>query len=99
MSNDIDGLLGALTGAPRLPGARCAGRHELFDPIETGEDPDDAQERIDAAKYVCRSCPALTDCHAWVLSLPRSRRPPGTTGGVYRDHPSDNKTKRKDTAA
>ncbi|NOR00025.1 hypothetical protein HGK72_08130 [Mycolicibacterium fortuitum] len=94
----IDGLLGALVGAPRLPGARCVGRSKLFDPIETGEDPDDALERVEAAKHICGTCPVQTDCHEWVMSLPRSRRPPGVCGGVYRDHPSDNK-KRKEAAA
>lgn len=98
-ADDMGGLLGALTGAPRLPGARCVGRSALFDSIEPGEDPEAADERVEAAKHICGTCRALPDCDEWVMSLARSRRPPGVTGGVYRDHPSDAKRRRKRSAA
>ncbi len=97
-ADDLDGLLGALTGAPHLPGAKCVGRSALFDPVEPGEDPDDADERVEAAKHFCGTCPRLTDCHEWVTSLPRSRRPPGVCAGVYRDHPSDARRRKENVA-
>lgn len=99
MSDNLDGLLGALMGAPHLPGARCVGRHQLFDPPGDHEPPERVTERHTAATHLCRNCPALASCEQWVDSLPRTRRPPGVTGGVYRDHPSDAKRRRKRNAA
>jgi WhiB family redox-sensing transcriptional regulator len=59
--------------APRLPGALCTGRPELFDGDDTA-----ARE---AAAALCRACPSLAACRQWVRSLPRSSRPPGVVAG------------------
>lgn len=95
MSDDLDGLLGALMGAPRLPGARCIGRHQLFDPPGDHEPPEQVAQRHTAAKRLCQSCDALASCEQWLDSLPRTRRPPGVIAGQIHIHPSD---KRRRTA-
>lgn len=70
MTAALAGLLEAIGAAPSLPGARCRGRSSEFD--ET-----DCPETIEYALNLCRSCPALTACTAWVASLPPRKRPPG----------------------
>jgi hypothetical protein len=72
-------LFDALGAIPRLPGARCAGRHELFDP----RDPSDPDcEGVEAAAIAeCELCNALHSCRAWVESLPVSLRPTGVVAG------------------
>jgi hypothetical protein len=55
----LENLFDALRGIPRLPGALCAGQADLFDNVEL---PDDAIQ-------LCRRCPALAACSAWVESL------------------------------
>ncbi|WP_326548705.1 hypothetical protein QGN32_11625 [Mycolicibacterium sp. ND9-15] len=65
-----------LHGTPRLEGAACRDRPWLFDA-------DDAASR-DAALRLCQRCPSLTDCAAWVRSLPYASRPPGVVAGRYR---------------
>nr|WP_240930845.1 transcriptional regulator [Rhodococcus sp. B10] len=54
-----------LTNQPRLSGAACVGRSEVFDPAETGEDPDDVRYRHEVAASICRTCPALNSCRDW----------------------------------
>jgi hypothetical protein len=76
---DLDALLGAMAATPALPGAKCVGRHDLFD-LRDLSDP----ERPDAeaqALALCRSCPALAGCSAWFESLPHGRRPHGVIAG------------------
>lgn len=75
--NDLyESLIDALAGIPSLPGARCLGRAADFD-LEPGSCP----EAIEAAIHICQSCPALTRCRDYVLSLPPSKRPRGVVGG------------------
>lgn len=70
---------------PVLPGARCRGRHELFD-AAIGEGQrgakDDRDYARDAAVRICRQCPALGSCRQWFESLPDEQRPFGVTAAV-----------------
>lgn len=79
-------LMRALAGTPALPGARCRGRHHLFDPAETGEPADTAAARHQQAIRLCQGCTALASCAEWVDALPPSKRPAGVTAGRIR-HP------------
>lgn len=74
----MDTLLGALIGAPALPGARCRGRSHLFDPPDPHED---ASQRHLQALGLCEHCPALTACEEWFATLKPSKRPPGVVAG------------------
>lgn len=49
-------------GLPKMDGAQCVGRHELFDPRGKDEDADAARQRHTEAVALCRRCPALADC-------------------------------------
>jgi hypothetical protein len=73
------GLFAALDGIPRLPGAACRDKHELFDPCHA-DDPDRPDVEAEALA-LCRACPALAGCSAWFDSLPASRRPHGVIAG------------------
>ncbi len=79
--SDWAALAAALAAAPRLPGAACKGRYELFDPAEPGEDEDDYTYRDETALAICRHCPALTDCQSWLETLPPRQQPPGVIAG------------------
>lgn len=76
MTNFSD-LLTALAGAPSLPGARCRGRHHLFDPGHPDEEPATTDRRHAQALGLCHRCPALTRCSEWLDSLHDRDRPPG----------------------
>lgn len=59
-------LVEILTGRPRLDGAACDGRAELFDPADDDEHPDAVSYRQLAAQKICLyACPVLDDCRAW----------------------------------
>lgn len=79
-----DTLLAELA-TPVLPGARCRGRHELFD-AAIGDSPRGPQDERDyareAAARICRQCPALASCREWFESLPHEQRPLGVTAAV-----------------
>lgn len=89
--NSWEGILSALAGVPILRGARCRGRHELFDPQAEGEFAEVAEARHVQAVWICEACPALADCRAWVDSLPPRDRPLGVTAGVIRTAPKPRK--------
>ena len=76
----IVGLLLAV-GAPALPGARCRGRAHLFDEPEPGEPAELVEQRHAQALGLCRHCPALTACAAWLDSLKPAHRPAGVVAG------------------
>jgi hypothetical protein len=82
-------LFAAIAAIPRLPGARCRGRHELFDPWDAN-DPDrpDVEEE---ALALCRCCPALAGCEAWFDSLGSKQRPHGVVAGRV-NHPAETAT-------
>ncbi|AYE93450.1 hypothetical protein C0J29_00090 [Mycobacterium paragordonae] len=81
MTNPYTVLIEALAGAPSLPGARCRGRHRLFDPADLGEH---AQARHAQALGLCDRCPALDRCADWLTSLPEAKRPLGVIAGQLR---------------
>ncbi|SHQ69014.1 Uncharacterised protein [Mycobacteroides abscessus subsp. abscessus] len=78
-----DTLLAELA-TPVLPGARCRGRHELFDAaIGDGRGALDERDYArQAAARICRQCPALASCREWFDSLPHEQRPLGVTAAV-----------------
>lgn len=78
--NPLDSMLAALAGIPRLHGAECRGRSNLFDP-PTELNPDDLEYAYTAALRICAQCPALTGCQAWFDDLPHDKRPPGVVAG------------------
>lgn len=81
MSHTPADLFAAILGAPALPGARCRGRHHLFDEPSHGEAADVAAQRHTQALSLCRDCPALASCEQWFDDLPQSKRPPGVVAG------------------
>jgi hypothetical protein len=61
-----------LAGVPRLPGARCIGKHELFDPVPgNGGHQHRRQERIRRAEAarLCAGCPAIRHCPSVTVSI------------------------------
>jgi len=74
-------LFAALIGAPSLPGAKCRGRHHLFDEPHPDEEPDATQHRHSHALRLCSTCPALASCERWFDELPKGKRPPGVVAG------------------
>lgn len=78
MTNSYTALIEALAGAPSLPGARCRGRHHLFDPARLGEH---AEARHAQALGLCERCPALVACSEWYEGLPPKQRPLGVVAG------------------
>ena len=82
--NTWDELVSQLHTIPDLPGARCRGRHELFDATITGhrgDTPDNLEYARTAAAQLCATCPALHDCAAWLDTQPPHNRPLGITAG------------------
>lgn len=69
------------SAAPVFEDAKCVGQHDLFDAAEPGEDRDQALTRLQEARTLCRSCPALAACGDWLQALPRSQRPGGVVAG------------------
>lgn len=70
----VDDLWDALAGIPRLPGAACRGRAEMFDQFV---DP----EVVEYCLLRCESCGAKPECERWYLGLPQSQRPHGVVAG------------------
>lgn len=81
MSAQYGNLLDAIGVAPALPGARCRGRHHLFDARGPDEPPETAAARHRQAIGLCCLCPSLADCTAWVDGLTPSKRPVGVVAG------------------
>lgn len=86
---NLDELLGALAGIPKLDGARCVGKSEVFDLVD---DP----ETTEYALQQCSNCPALAACELWFDSLPESHRPEGVVADRISAPPNK---KRKQSAA
>jgi hypothetical protein len=74
-------LFAALAGAPVLPGARCRGRHHLFDPRGDHEPTEVVEQRHAQALGLCRGCTALAGCSMWFENLPARQRPTGVVAG------------------
>lgn len=83
-ADQLHRLLAAVGAAPALPGARCRGKHHLFDEQGTHEDPETADQRHTQALGLCRGCTALASCQQWLDTLPSSKRPPGVVAGQIR---------------
>lgn len=81
MSVTFADLLACLRGIPDLPGARCRGRHHLFDAAAEDEQPPAVEHRHRAALELCAGCPVLAACGAWVASLRPKDRPAGVIAG------------------
>ena len=77
-------LFAALHGIPDLPGARCAGRWELFDATDPASHSDDVEFAQHVALELCSRCQVLTACGEWLESLPPARRPVGVVAGAVR---------------
>lgn len=83
--SQLDAILEAVGAAPCLPGAKCRGRHHLYDPAAQGEPADVVEARHAQALSLCRySCPALSACESWLESLEPAKRPYGVVAGVVR---------------
>lgn len=82
-------LASILRELPRLDGGLCRGRHQVFDTPEPGTDPEIVEYRRHTAVSICKRCPALTACAAWVDSLPLSQRPAGVVAGHIANHHYD----------
>jgi hypothetical protein len=80
----LDDIIAAVGAAPCLPGARCRGKHHLFDAAATHEPPKVVEARHAQAIGLCSHCPALPRCAAWFDSLPPSKRPEGVVAGKLR---------------
>lgn len=96
-ADQLDRLLGAISAAPALPGARCRGKAHLFDEAGKHEDPETADQRHTQALGLCRGCTALASCQQWYTALPRSKRPPGVVAGQI-NQPRHPGRPRKETA-
>ncbi len=85
----IDRLFAELAASiPALPGAACKGRHQLFDPQPDDRHPDIARRLENTALSICKTCPALEPCRAWLAGLEPHQRPFGVTAGkVRRERP------------
>lgn len=85
MTFDVAGLLDELASAPQLPGARCHGRHELYDATIPSGEIRNTSNRLEAARAtalkVCNACPALPQCRAWIDGLAPTQRPLGVVAG------------------
>lgn len=64
-------LYNVLADMPRLDGALCVGRADLFDPKHEHEDRVTAVGRHVRAKELCAECPAFTLCDDWAGEQPR----------------------------
>lgn len=80
-ADQLTTLLAAVGAAPALPGARCRGKHHLFDEQGKHEAPETAAERHAQALGLCTHCTALASCQTWFNTLKPSRRPQGVVAG------------------
>lgn len=64
MSDTWASLAEALTGVPKLPGARCRGRSLIWDETED-------REVVEYAQNQCLACPALAACREWAATQKR----------------------------
>jgi hypothetical protein len=79
--SQLDAILEAVGAAPALPGAKCRGRHSLYDAAALGENPDTVAARHALAVELCSYCPALTRCQSWFYGLTPKKRPLGVVAG------------------
>lgn len=92
---NFDQLLSALAGVPVLRGARCRGRHTLFDPRHDDEPAEVADARHLQALALCQQCPAIAECEQWLDALPKKQRPFGVIAGQLHRQPNPRKKRKK----
>lgn len=80
-ADQLSALLAAVGAAPALPGARCRGKHHLFDEAGKNEAPETVDQRHTQALGLCHHCTALASCQTWFDTLKPSRRPHGVVAG------------------
>lgn len=75
-----------LAGIPALPDARCRGRAALFEATIAVRHGAPAKAELENARSealrLCRTCPALGPCRAWLTGMPQTRRPRGVVAGM-----------------
>lgn len=97
MSNTPADLLAAIGVAPSFPGAKCRGRHHLFDEAAKDEPPEIVAQRHTQALRLCRQCTALAGCQRWFDGLPLRDQPRGVIAAQI--HPARGKRGTPDTPA
>lgn len=80
---------------PRLTGAACIGRGNLWDDTIHGESAEDRAARHDAASRICARCPAARECADLARQLSAEHRQGVWAGHIHQEHQPD----REDTAA
>ena len=78
----IEAVAAILRGTPRLPGALCRDRSEIFDAAD--------EDTASRAAAICQHCPALQACGKWADTL-RHNQASGVLAGEFRQwvsHPS-----------
>ncbi len=80
--DDVMSLFGAMASTPLLPGARCRGKHHLFDAAAPGESVETLTQRQFQALGLCERCPSLDRCREWFVGLPASQKPSGVVAGI-----------------
>ena len=83
-------LMADLAAAPRFPGARCRDQWRLFDTAAAGRSLPRVQVAQAQARAIalCRGCPALQACAAWVDGLEPWQRPRGVVAGRLNTSPA-----------
>jgi hypothetical protein len=76
----VGALLTALS-VPTLTGAKCKGKHTIFDPPERGGVSRSQVMNQERALRMCRRCPCLAECRRFYDSLPARQRPTGVVAG------------------
>lgn len=85
--SDWNTISALLDGVPDLPGARCAGRWDLYERTvcEHRLDGQPARAELESARAaalrLCETCPALRPCRNYLQGLPIAHRPPGVIAG------------------
>lgn len=85
--SDWNSISALLAGVPDLPGARCAGRWDLYERTVREYRVDGRLTRKElerartAALRLCETCLALHPCREYLQGLPIAQRPPGVIAG------------------
>jgi hypothetical protein len=79
---------------PTFTGAACVGSPHFIE--RAREQPARREYRENHALAICRTCPVLAECRAWLDSLPQTHRPPGVVAGIiWRPGHNNGTTKEK----
>ena len=85
--SDWQSVRALLGGIPALPGARCAGRWDLYERtvreyrVDGRLTTEELESARTAALRLCETCPALRPCREYLQGLPIAQRPPGVIAG------------------